>query len=186
MSGIWDNDLAVDRLKALLTQGHSAAQAANVLSKEFVAVSRAAVIGKASRMGLTLGNPKRAQEVRTIQVRRIAASSPAPIAPLPASLTNPSRLAEVDAIATAPKVITDPAFGGCRWPLHRTSEDGQTLHCCNSREAAPYCPGHARLAFAKTQPSDARRAEAAQIAANQKANAGAHRNALTFSPRAMA
>lgn len=196
MSDFWENDKAVARLKELIGLGNSAVQIAKLLSTEFGRVSRSGVLGKARRMGLTLGDAARAKEIRTIHVRRIVAASPPPVVKAPAAIpsqaptqaftpSNPERAERIDAIATEPKTLLDPAFGGCRWPLYRTAEDGSHLFCCNARPVGrPYCDGHARFATTKTLPAQMKAEEQSLTNANQKANRGSQANNLVFSPRA--
>jgi hypothetical protein len=153
-------DPVVDRLRALISAGASYSGAAKTLSSEFrVKITRNAVCAKVDRLNIAQP-PKPAPPSRVL---RVPEAKPEPITlvanltraiatgPAPASLAygTPEHQARVDAIARAPKTIDDPAFGGCRWPLYRTAPDGQTLHCCNAREAAPYCAEHRALAFTR-------------------------------------
>jgi hypothetical protein len=152
---IWRLDAAVARLKLLHGEGYSAGQMAQVLSREFEAVSRNAVIGKASRLGLEFSP------------QRIPVATPEETYGAARSVVLTDRQKAVDAIAKDPKVIADRAFGGCRWPLYRPADDGQHLICCNERKAkAVYCPGHARLAFQSTRSAEAKANDAATWATN--------------------
>lgn len=166
---------------AILTDMHKAGNSFTEIAKVISAqakepVSRSAAIGKAHRLGLCgskedarllqvkrgearrleLGIEKRpikAPPVKSVAPNPIGANSSRTYAPLP-PMTITERQAYLDSIATAPKTITDPAYGGCRWPLYRSAPDGSSLACCNPRDVAPYCAAHTRFAFQKHRTPD--------------------------------
>jgi hypothetical protein len=177
---------AVDRLKAMYLAGQSAAQTAKAISAEFGAsISRLAVSGKINRLGLSR-TVTQANEAQKAHGARRAAARNLKAPPVPKGPPNPvganasrtyeappvdgpltDRQKAVDAIAISPKVMLDPAWGGCRWPLYRTTSDGTPLSCCNDRPAGKqYCPGHHRLAFQATRPADAKANDAKTRAEN--------------------
>lgn len=180
---------AVETLKALHKKGHSFSEITKVICAQFkVSVSRSAIIGKAQRIGIC-GSAEQARQLqlkrnearrtelgitkRQIRAPAVKKSAPNPtganslrtLKPLPV-MTISERQVYLDAIATDPKTISDPAFGGCRWPLYRAADDGQTLMCCNAREVAPYCAGHTRFAFQKHRTPDQIEADAEVWASN--------------------
>lgn len=182
---------ANQRMRELHAEGLSATESAKKLALEFgVTVSRNAVISKWYRGGLTKGSAA-APTLGALKAPAVAKGPPNPVGanasrtydepPVAGALTE--RQKAVDAIAKAPKVMLDPAWGGCRWPLYRTTEAGEPLSCCNDRpNGKAYCAGHQRLAFIKTIPADQRAAEQALGSANRAA--GGNPGGLKFSPRA--
>lgn len=180
---------AADLLASLHRQGKSFTEIAKALSAQFkTPVSRSAAIGKAQRLGLCgtkedarqlqlkrgearrleLGIAKRELKAPTVKKagpNPIGANSSRTYAPLPV-MTISERQVYLDAIAADPKTISDPAFGGCRWPLYRAADDGQTIMCCNARETVPYCAGHTRFAFQKHRTPDQIEADAEVWASN--------------------
>jgi hypothetical protein len=176
---IW-SDEAIEFLTKGYAKGRAmSAIAAELSFKQGAEVSKSAVCGKAFRLGLKrdpdfvphkkdssaaalkIRPPKRQRvnptEQEAARLRRLSDLKKAHARgqAIPnltrSSVSLEERRAEMDAIAIEPKTITDPAFGGCRWPLYRTAEDGQTLHCCNARPNAPYCQEHTFHAFQKYQ-----------------------------------
>lgn len=179
---------AVEALKTMHGNGKSFTEIAKALSVQFkTPISRSAAIGKAQRSGLCgtkedarqkqlkrgaarrleLGIIQRAP--RPLRAPPVAKGAPNPIGAnssrvyvLPKALSASEREAMLDAIATEPKTMLDPAWGGCRWPLHRTTDDGDALFCCNARQQkAVYCEGHTPFATQKARTPE-------QIAADAK------------------
>lgn len=183
---IWKNPAAIDRLKALHTTNISFRLIAIDLSREFGPISKNAVIGKASRLGLKVTadesrarllvgyamrsaeyakqpkRPKREAPERVLKVdpiRKVKIEVGEVIA-IPIEISAKERV--IDGISKAPQKIIDADFGGCRWPLYRPAEDGQTLFCCNVRgQGQTYCRDHNRLAYQSVR-------TAQQIAADAK------------------
>jgi GcrA cell cycle regulator len=162
-----------DRLPGLVAEGMSASQ----IARELGSVSRNAVIGKISRLGLRLnghaGNrlslrlngrtdrplgeprPRRARPVKRISV--IAAHvpevpiPPAQLAPEPPPPPEPPRAAQ-------PKTLADLDMArDCRWPIGEPHSP-DFRYCAAPREypgddgAHVYCAHHARVARADTGP----------------------------------
>lgn len=162
-------DEATDRMRAMHAAGVSYNEMAKILSEEVgKAISRLAVQGRAYRIGLMRPLPKRPEKApKTIKpaFSKVQAKAPSD-APARPAVSASERQKQIDAIATDPKVIGDPGFSGCRWPLHRTADDGQILHCCNPRSALPYCEDHARLAHQKLRSPEQIAADAKTWASN--------------------
>lgn len=179
------HDAAVSRLKVLHGRGDTFTQIARALSVEFGApISRNAAIGKISRLGLS-GSAETVKIKREAFAARRAMARPLKAPPVAKGPPNPTgsnsikrvhvapvetaptasaaeREREIDAIAANPKVMLDPAWSGCRWPLFRTADDGAILSCCNTKPfGQPYCEGHQRLNFQKARTPE-------QIAADAK------------------
>jgi hypothetical protein len=88
-----------------------------------------------------------------------------------------------DVFATAPKTMMDPGFCGCRWPLERTAENGDTLFCCNAKPdvLASYCPDHKRRAYQRSRtPAQIMADEAARDKRAANARKMGLRQALNF------
>lgn len=175
-------DAAVDIMRTMRAKGDSCRVIADRLSLQFKSkISRNAVIGKLSRMGISMSNEQKSITMAASNFRRARAKQPKPepdprkIAEREAErlaklkrLTETPRSADVipmprvhpDSIALDAKTLMHPDFAGCRWPLQRTDPQGETLFCCNSRgELRPYCAGHAARAFQKQRSSEQKAAD---------------------------
>jgi GcrA cell cycle regulator len=141
----WTNE-RIDQLKRLLEAGLTCSQIAAE-----VGVSRNAVIGKITRLGLSRRKeaPARAEKPKLVASRTRA---------LTRIFARRGRLIELAALAAheAPAIaildgrgcsLFELAPGKCRWPIN---DPGAANFCfCGSAqlEGLPYCLGHARLAY---------------------------------------
>ena len=161
---------AVELLREMRGKGLSSSQIAKELSRQFSnPVSRSAVIGKLSRMGIEMPLACKRETIslaNRARVPRLPKASPKPKAAndevrsrRAAQLIRHERekagppvdvpAVHPDLIATAPAGIMALRLDSCRWPLERTDEHGDTLFCCNTRSRGLYCEGHAKRAFTR-------------------------------------
>lgn len=60
-----------------------------------------------------------------------------------------------DALSITPKTIMELGNHCCRWPLHLTAPDGETMFCGNDRgDERPYCAAHKKRAFQRTRSAE--------------------------------
>jgi len=139
---LW-TDEAVETLKKLALEGRSA----SAIAAELGAASRNAVIGKASRIGITLkgggASPRRA-------------SSASSSRPGPASGSAPKKAAWrfADAEVGEMRRLTFEHMRGlaCRWPLGDPGS-GDFAYCGLAPvEGRSYCAGHCRMAYRPPDP----------------------------------
>jgi GcrA cell cycle regulator len=118
-----------ERLKVLIAEGLSASGAGRALG-----VSRNAVIGRASRIGLTLNHSKAGPKVARARVRH----APTPIVEAPPPPEAPVSLA-LDLMSVGDQ--------NCRWP----SGSGISTTFCGHPPVygSPYCQFHKTLAAGK-------------------------------------
>jgi len=171
---------AVELLREMRGKGLSSSQIAKELSRQFSnPVSRSAVIGKLSRMGIEMPLACKRETISLANRVRVPKAPKAPPKPKAANDEVRSRRAaqlirherekpaapvaipavHPDLIAVAPADIMGLRLDSCRWPLERTDERGETLFCCNTRSRGFYCEGHAKRAFTRTNaksPGDAK------------------------------
>ncbi len=134
------------------------------IAKQLGGVTRAAVIGKARRLGL----PMRAQ----VQPTTTKASRPAPVAAVALSPPAPPRKADPNAFTALEGSAPAVSAQGCQWPIG-TAPPGEAVHlrCCLPKQPAdpgdnpsPYCERHHAMAYqprvkrAPPTPSPTRRA----------------------------
>lgn len=152
----WTNT-RVETLKAQWADGFSAAQVADHLGG---GLSRSAVLGKVHRLGLIKPVKQVTHSMLRItraraEPRRAAAPRQKPVlSPVPVAGTPP----------TEPTVITcehmvrlvNLEWNMCRYPLWRDDTPASDQFYCGTPGAnvfggSPYCPGHARIAFAASR-----------------------------------
>lgn len=144
----WTAD-RIAQLKQLFDEGLTCSQIAREID-----VTRNAVIGKLSRLGLNRPKndngyrrqptprsvPARQSQVRLLRMMHAemeAAAFGTPVAEEPVSDARRCSLLELNAES-------------CRWPLGRPGADDFAF-CGNAPvEGLPYCPGHARLAYRRS------------------------------------
>ncbi len=141
----------IRRLGELWTQGVSAGEIGKRLG-----VSRSAVLGKLSRLGL-LGMVR--QTLPKLELERSAKPRPRGSAPVagngPRRRRGPGLLREVATGAEA-RLWTTRRPGECAWPVAGHGPD--LLACCaavgHDRHAWAYCPAHRGLMFIPAKPVD--------------------------------
>lgn len=164
--GTWSEE-RIAQLKRFHQDGLTSSQIAREIG-----VTRNAVIGKLSRLGLS--RPRdvvRAQQKRAAKLLRprrarfsIVAKNGA-LAPAFAAPPPPAATPTAPAIEVAPVfegrgcTLLELSHGKCRWPID--GPDGKEVFFCgNDRvEGLPYCSAHARLAY---RPSAARQRSGAE------------------------
>ena len=111
-----------------------------------IGVSRNAVIGKLSRLGLTRGDVS--AEPRLGKRERAAKSTPRLQYQLLRSLYEDGQPALIELIASEHRCsLLELSKEKCRWPIS-TPGAADFCFCGNAPlEGAPYCPGHNRLAY---------------------------------------
>lgn len=143
--GTFWTDERVDLVRRSWAEGKSGSQIAALLGH---GLTRAAVIGKAHRLGLSRARAGARKKAEAQRQR----PAPKPIAaPLTSSERRPAPTApQIDRVAlpTSPRVtILDLADRSCRWPLgDPTSPDFR--YCGAASSNGPYCAHHAALAYA--------------------------------------
>jgi GcrA cell cycle regulator len=174
---LW-TDEAVESLKRLATEGLSASVIAATLGAE----SRNAVIGKASRIGITLhggrGGRAKASGRSGAAARRpppsTAAQGRSPAPPLESE----PRLAWTFAGAEVGDMrrvrLADMRESACRWPLG-DPRSGDFAYCgLSPAKGRAYCAGHCRMAY---RPPGARARESAQERTGSRSLGGSWRMA---------
>lgn len=171
---LWADGVADQHLRRLAGEGFSAVQIAEALSHKGWSVSKAAVIGRAHRTGVNLGQGRvtvtpaerverrREQDAANARRRRAErreSSPPAAPAPAPKPVTGRKRIsggalpplpmvADVPAEAARGILLASPDLrhDACRWPLRG---EGLGLVVCGAKagEGASYCPVHRRMAY---------------------------------------
>jgi GcrA cell cycle regulator len=114
-----------------------------------IGVSRNAVIGKLTRLGLTRGPAGAEQHLRATTKERAPRSSPrAQYRMLQVVYENGQPAAADAPIASAnPCSLLELSKERCRWPISTPGEEG-ICFCGNTPlKGLPYCPGHTRLAY---------------------------------------
>jgi GcrA cell cycle regulator len=139
----------VQQLQKFVTAGLTCSEIAAEIG-----VTRNAVIGKISRLGLALGRKRGAMPGR---MRAARAPAPAPARParmarvlraIAAMTPTESFATEAPAIESARRCsLLDLAGGGCRWPLGDPGK-ADFGFCGNDAIAGfSYCAGHMRMAY---------------------------------------
>lgn len=140
-------DERVETLKKLWLDGMSASQVAQQLGY----VSRNAVIGKLTRLGIS-GRGRPSQPTRFAKAPKPVAVIARPSAPrriaAPPTIPDPqSRPARISVDVTPTATVMTIQAHGCRWPIGDPREDGFGF-CGRSQAAAgPYCDAHRALAW---------------------------------------
>jgi GcrA cell cycle regulator len=143
---IWNKD-KIAELARLWGSGLSAREIADRLGDEF---TRAAVIGKANRLGLARQKPGftptdngRKKPVPRPPPPPQSPSPPRPQSlPLPPERSGPPRMRRLQ--------LLELADHHCRWPMGDPHRPG-FYFCGADAPATIYCPQHMRVAFARTR-----------------------------------
>ncbi len=153
MTALVSNTLALkwlpehdELLKRLHNEGYSGGQAAVEINREFrTSYSRNAVIGRKSRIGLTV--PARRDKVERHRSPMAKAKAKAPRPDTPFHLPRPLPAAEIIAIRCSqivPRnlVLVDLRSDSCRWPYG----DREVTYCGHPRtDGSSYCLDHFHL-----------------------------------------
>jgi GcrA cell cycle regulator len=144
---------AIERLKALWTEGHSTAEIGRRMG-----ISKNAVVGKAHRLNLSArpspirrdATPRPAPAARParpalVPMQRLVAVSPPRPAPAPA----PAPVAAAPVVRSFPAARSRIGARSCCWPLGEPGKPG--FHFCGADPMAgkPYCTEHAAVAYVK-------------------------------------
>ena len=113
-----------------------------------IGVSRNAVIGKLTRLGLTRGPAGADQHMQATKERAPRSSPRAQYRMLQVVYENGQPAAADAPIASAnPCSLLELSKERCRWPISTPGEEG-ICFCGNTPlKGLPYCPGHTRLAY---------------------------------------
>jgi GcrA cell cycle regulator len=143
MNFAW-TDESISRLKRLVADGHSASQ----IASQFGGISRNAVIGKVTRLGLKLGSgklmPKAEPVVRAARVRK-AKPDPVKIAELQDFMDRapPPVVESIPKPKSLDLTLMELERDSCRWP---EGERAAITFCGHiSEQGKSYCAYHARL-----------------------------------------
>lgn len=152
----------VDLVKVLWADGLSASQ----IASELGGVTRNAVIGKVSRLGLS-GRAKRSDVPRIYKPRAprakalLAVLTPEQLARQQQFLAQEAEHAELPPDVSVYAVsLLDLTADTCRWPLGDPQQHGFAFCGALPIATSPYCPRHALISY---QPASERRARRAYI-----------------------
>lgn len=159
-AGFWTSEERVAFLKADFVAGLSCGQIAKRLTAKFKSpVSRNAVIGKLSRLGLS--DPSRVGATKKVSVGRIANAKPPRVSPPPAAEA-PERPMGKDHGLTATATLATLKAHACKWPIG-DPRDADFGMCGRFRTHHAYCEAHRAVAYksvpeAKQQSREIKRA----------------------------
>lgn len=148
---LWELPGAIDRLRVLWSDGHSASRISVLLLNEFgVRVSRNAVIAKVHRLKLPARRTRHANRP-LVRAPRIARRQPpkteAKATPRPARKTK----RDVEQVEAPPqavrRAILTAADTYCRWPINGDDEPFQMCGAAVAKGCGPYCTYHSRRAW---------------------------------------
>ena len=143
-AGFWTSEERVAFLKADFVAGLSGGQIAKRLTAKFKSpVSRNAVIGKLSRLGLS--DPSRVGATKKVSVGRIANAKPPRVSPPPAAEA-PERPMGKDHGLTATATLATLGAHGCKWPIG-DPRDADFGMCGRFRTHHAYCEAHRKIAY---------------------------------------
>lgn len=131
----------------LLKQHFEAGLSCREIAAE-IGVSRNAVIGKLTRLGLTRGPTNFEQPLQTPPKERGAKSSPrAQYRMLQAAYANGQPAADAPIASERTCSLLELSKERCRWPISTPGEEGFCFCGNTPLEGLPYCAGHTRLAY---------------------------------------
>jgi GcrA cell cycle regulator len=113
-----------------------------------IGVSRNAVIGKLTRLGLTRGPTGAEQHLQATTKERAPRSAPrAQYRMLQMVYADGQPAADAPIASANPCSLFELSKERCRWPISTPGEEG-ICFCGNTPlKGLPYCPGHTRLAY---------------------------------------
>lgn len=157
----------IEQLRQLWADGYSASQCASQLG----GVSRNAVVGKVHRLGLS-GRVTRSRKPHPPRIRKRSRPSPTGIDALRAIRMAGTPLpppCETDIARVSFVELDEDEHRHCKWPVGNW-QDQHTPHYCGAQRVPglPYCPNHARRAYAPVPPR--RPAPAAPVPADHFAD----------------
>lgn len=144
---VWGVD-RISELRACIAAGHTATQ----IGKE-MNLSRCSIMGKAHRLGLSIGHGRQAAVNDREKRKRVNRAKGARVwqashgASLPACEAIPSGETWQALPGAAPVALVDLQPGMCRWPI-----DPHPVTFCGAEplRCLPYCGAHAGLAYRPT------------------------------------
>jgi GcrA cell cycle regulator len=154
------NDVNLERLKTGWSDGLSCSQIARTIPD----ATRAAVIGKAHRLGLAGREQPRREQVQRMRTPKTTKAPPPMPVQRPTMPLDPPLLLESGAFVTL-ETVSDRT---CRWPIGDPAT--REFHFCGNapRAGKPYCDGHCTAAYAQNVPREMREDD------GRKANARRH------------
>jgi GcrA cell cycle regulator len=112
-----------------------------------IGVSRNAVIGKLTRLGLTRGPISAEQHLHATTKERAKSVPRAQYRMLQVVYENGEPAADGPIASERPCSLLELSKERCRWPISTPGDDG-ICFCGNTPlKGLPYCPGHTRLAY---------------------------------------
>lgn len=113
-----------------------------------IGVSRNAVIGKLTRLGLTRGPTNIEQHLQAAPKERGAKSVPrAQYRMLQVVYANDQPAPDAPITSASPCSLLELSHEHCRWPISTPGEEGFCFCGNTPLKGLPYCPGHTRLAY---------------------------------------
>lgn len=143
----------VDLLKMLATRDLTAAE----IARELGDISRNAVIGKMTRLGLVAPRGKDGAHHHPSTSTRRRLPPVAPISAVQPAVNRPDvpdaapfvEAEAQDLFGARPRSLLELCAGDCKWPIGDPRRG--TFHFCGAAkmddENIPYCAGHARIAY---------------------------------------
>lgn len=112
-----------------------------------IGVSRNAVIGKLSRLGLTRGPTDTEQRTTTARARAAKSGPRQQLQILRAVYENGEPVCEAPVASTRPCSLFELSEERCRWPI--STPGAEDFRFCGNMplDGLPYCAGHTRLAY---------------------------------------
>lgn len=170
---------AIENLRKWRAEGLSSSQISTALAKEYRSpVSRSAVIGKLSRLGIAPPSRQASQVAakingarQTMPPRRFLSAQERTL-PEAVATRRVVDLIRAEKREQAPKppvaevaspspcCLLDLTPRSCRWPIATPAPDGQVQFCNKDHQGnGPYCAGHAKRAYTRTITNEQRAEE---------------------------
>ena len=112
-----------------------------------IGVSRNAVIGKLTRLGLTRGPTNIEQHLQATPKERAKSVPRAQYRMLQVVYANGQPAADAPIASANPCSLLELSKERCRWPISTPGEEGFCFCGNTPLKGLPYCPGHTRLAY---------------------------------------